>query len=148
MRQIFIFISFIFLLSSCNNFTEVELTDIKKVEFKGFKDNAAQVFMELEIDNPNKMSFTIDALDLKVFANDRYLGRLQANEAVKIMRKTKATYPVNVQIRLANILTGASMFMAMRENGQAHLKVEGTLKAHSFLWKKQIRVLEEKTVQF
>lgn len=148
MKHILLAFTILLLLGSCKNLSEVEITQIRNLEFKGFKNNAAQIKLELEIDNPNKMSFTVHEMDLKVFANGRYLGHLQSIEEIKVRRKSKDIYPVDVQLRLANILTGVSMFMAMRESGQAHLKVEGTVKAKSFLWKKQIPVREEKTVRF
>jgi len=136
------------MFASCSNFQEVEIKQVKNIELKGFKNNAAQVAMDLEIYNPNKLSFTIQEIDLKVYANKQYLGKLNTDSNIKIKRKVEDTYPVDVQIRLANILTGASMFMALKQSQSVTLQLEGTIKAKSLLMKKEILVKEVQEVRF
>jgi LEA14-like dessication related protein len=136
------------IIISCSGITEVEITDVKNVEFKGFENNLVNLSLEVVVNNPNSFNIKVNEMNFKIYANNVYLGRIQSNTQTVIKRKTKMSYPMELQLRLANIFTGFSTFLSIKNSGTANVKLEGTVTGRSLLWKKTIDINESRSIKF
>lgn len=148
MKKLILLFTLVPLLMSCTKFDNVEISEIDRVNFKGFENNNIKLELRLKIDNPNKFKIVVDNMDLKVYVNNSYLGRISSDEKISIARKSNQFYEINTNVRLANIFTGFSVFSKVQNQGKANIKVEGQVSGHTIFWKKTIDVSQSQSINF
>lgn len=136
------------LILSCGNLENIEIGEPQNIKVRGFEDNYLLVDVELPVNNPSFYTINISDMDVRVFLNDRFLGKLIIDEKIKIKPKQSTIYKLPVKIRIANILGTAFIMMNMKKGKEAAVKFEGEVKARSFLLFKTIEINETRNVRF
>lgn len=137
----------VLLVSSCGNVEEIEIGDPQGVKINGFEDNHLSISAEIPIKNPSMYSFKIKEMDVKVFLNGTYMGKLIVDDVIKVKRKADMVYDLPVKIRLANLFGAAFVMMNMKEGQDVLVKFEGTVKAQSMLVTREFSIEETKKIR-
>jgi len=142
-------ILFIFpLLISCgSNFEDIKIGDPESVQVIGFEGNYLKMNVRLPVENPTSHKIRIQEIDLKVFLNGRYIGKLLVDEAIVIKPKRQHTYDLPVKVRLSNILNTAFIMMTLKEGQHVPVKFEGKIVARSMLMSRTIEISEERKIK-
>jgi LEA14-like dessication related protein len=141
-----IFLLFIVLFTSCGNFSKITVGEIKDFTVNGFEDNALLASVSIPVDNPTHHNITITDIDLKVYMNNQYLGKVNAIEPIVLLSKSNRNYNIDLKVRVANFF-GAALTLMNLQNGQIILfRMEGTVSARSMLLKKKFEISEERKV--
>jgi LEA14-like dessication related protein len=120
------------LLTSCISYTDVQLGD---VAFRNFNTNDGKMraTFDLEIDNPNSFPIRLSKPRLKVFVGNLELKDWSVPKKIKLRRKSKQNYPFYVEISAAEGLQILPRLLM-----QPEIRIEGTIKAGSFIFGKRI----------
>ncbi len=133
-------------LASCGNFESISIGDPSEVKLMGFEENYLKLLIKLPVDNPTHHKIGFSDVDLKVFLNGNYIGKIIMDESLVIERNRSKEYELPVKIRLANILGTAFIMMNMRQGQKAEIRIEGSITAKSFMLKRSIEVKETKRI--
>ena len=132
MNKVFVALTFLALaLCSCASYQEIQLTD---VQFKNLDTgDKFRATFDVEIDNPNSFPVRLSKPRLKVFIGDLELKDWSVSQKIKLKRKTKQTYPFYVEISGVE-----AMKILPRLLMHPELRIEGTVKAGTFIFGKRI----------
>ncbi len=144
--KLFVFLIFFPLFYSCGNFEEIEIGEPKEVKIRGFEDNLLVFDIGLPVNNPTLYRISIKEMDVRVFLNDKYIGKLLIDEKISIKAKKDTVYYLPVKIRLANVLGTAFIMMNMKKGSQSEVRFEGQIKARALLITKTIDIKETKKI--
>ncbi len=146
MRKGHIYLLFIVLFASCGNFSKIIVGEVKDFTVNGFEDNALLASVSIPVDNPTNHKITITNIDLKVYMNGQYLGKVNIVKPIVLPSKSYVNYNVDLKVRVANFF-GAALTLMNLQNGQViNFKMEGSVGARSILIKKNIEISEERKV--
>jgi LEA14-like dessication related protein len=146
MRKRYISLLFIVLFSSCGNFSRITVGEVKDFSVNGFEDNALLASVSVPVDNPTHHKITITDIDLKVYMNNQYLGKVNTIEPVVFPSKSYGNYDIDLKIRVANFF-GAALTLISLQKGQVIIfRMEGSVGARSMLMKKNFKICEERKV--
>jgi LEA14-like dessication related protein len=132
---------------SCGKFEDITLGDLQNVEVAGFEDNYLKLNVEVPIENPTLHRINIKAIDVRVFINQQYIGKLIVDEQVLIKSKSSKVYQLPVKIRLANILNTAFLMMNLSNGKQVQFNFEGTVTVRTMLISREIDIKETRLVK-
>lgn len=139
MKRALLFCGVLLTLNACVSYKDVQLTGIA---FKDVNTSTSKfrVSFDIEVDNPNKYPITLSKPDLKVLVANKALENWSSPQKIKLKRKRKESYPFYIEVSGAEAL---QLLPSLLMNPS--IKIEGSIKAGSFLFKKRIPVsLEEK----
>ncbi|MDB5255341.1 MAG: hypothetical protein JWM14_36 [Chitinophagaceae bacterium] len=120
------------LFTSCVSYTDVQLGN---VTFRNFtnEEGKMRATFDLEIDNPNAYPIRLSKPRLKVFVGNLELKDWSVSKKIKLRRHSKQSYPFYIEISAAEGLQILPrLFM------QPEIKIEGTVKAGSFIFGRRI----------
>lgn len=133
-------------LISCGSFESIKIGDPESVQMQGFEGNFLKFNVRVPIENPTTHRIRIEEIDLKVFLNGRYIGKLIVDENIIIKPKRQHVYDLPVKVRLSNILNTAFIMMTVKKGQSIPVKFEGKVVARSMLIRKTIEVNVERKV--
>ncbi|QQS49964.1 MAG: LEA type 2 family protein [Bacteroidota bacterium] len=133
-------------MTSCGNFEKISIGDPSEFKLEGFEDNHLKLHIKVPVDNPTHHKIIFSDIDLKVFLNGNYIGKIIMDEGLAIERNVAKEYELPIKIRLANILGAAFIMMNMKQGQKAEIRIEGTITAKSFLVKRTIDIKETKRI--
>lgn len=121
----------LFLLTSCA-YNEVQLGN---VAFRDFSttDGKMRATFDLEIDNPNSFPIRLSKPKLKVFVGNLELKDWSVPKKIKLRRRSKQSYPFYIEISATEGLQILPRLLM-----QPEIRIEGTVKAGSFIFGKRI----------
>jgi|GEM_PF-5596052 len=134
---VFIFLSAA--LFSCVSYQEVQLTN---VAFKGVENGSDKfrVTLDVEVNNPNPYPIKLSKPKFKVFVAGKELQEWTCTKKVKIKKKAQTAYPFYVEVSGKEV-----MQLLPRLFLDPSIKIEGSIRAGSFLFGKRIPLsIEEK----
>ncbi len=134
------------LLTSCGKYNEIEIVRVSDIQIKGFDDNALQVSLKLDIDNPSLHRIKISDMDTRLFLNGGYIGKIATDTPVVLKPRSNESYPIDLRIRLANFIGTAMQLMALKTGQQVQIRLEGTVTAKTWMMKKTIAVNESRQI--
>lgn len=141
-----IYIILILILSGCANFEDVEVGDIKNLEFIGIKDNNIELKVDIPIINPNKFGFKIKEINVRTTINNYYLGRLLIDDVIVIPARSNKIHSLKCRLRISNIIQGLSVFFALIKQDKISIDIEGYVKFRSFLINRKIDIRETSVI--
>jgi len=124
--------SLTFILSSCISYTDVQLGNVAFRDFNT-NDGKMRATFDLEIDNPNAYPIRLSKPRLKVFIGNLELKDWSVPKKIKLRRKSKQSYPFYVEISAVEGLQILPRLLM-----QPEIKIEGTVKAGSFIFGRRI----------
>ena len=130
------------LLAGSGRVQDIEVKDIKNIRFKGLIDNYVTFEADIQVFNPSHTTIRVKEIDVKAYANDSYLGRLLCNEEIVIPSESSDFLTVPFRIRIANILTGASMYFRLSKQKNIKVEIDGHISAKTVLIRKKIKIHE------
>ena len=103
--------------------------------------------MRVKIHNPNSFPITVTKADLDVFAAAVRVGDAHLSENIKIKANSEESYDVKIDANIENVLTGGlGGIVNMLAGKSPTIKLEGQLKARSFLVSKTVPVSLETAI--
>ncbi len=132
-------------LISCAGPESIQVGEIEDINLNRFADRSVEFEVMMPIKNPSLLRFRIIDVNLDVYMNDEYLGKIRNVDNVLIPSRSSELYTFPLKVEFANILRGAvSMFSFFLER-QASVEVKGEISVRSFPFTRSIYV-EEKTI--
>jgi LEA14-like dessication related protein len=143
--RLFFLLTFLFAVS-CRSFEEIELKGISNVSFRGIENNTVRFSAGLQVYNPTAYGIKIKELSLKTIANGDYLGTLRCDDDIRIAARKDSIYMANLNLKLANILSGAAAIYKLSRQDKVRLEVQGYVKARTMMLTRKIEVAETRMV--
>ncbi len=119
-------------VTSCVSYKDVQLGNVAFRDFNT-KDGKMRATFDLEIDNPNAYPIRLSKPRLKVFVGNLELKDWSVPKKIKLRRKSKQSYPFYVEI---SAVEGIQILPRLLM--QPEIKIEGTVKAGSFIFGRRI----------
>lgn len=141
-RLVLLALASFFLFNACGNFDDVTIGEPTDVKVKGFEDNFLKVNVTVPVNNPTIHKIKIEKMDVKVFINDRYIGKLVIDDNLVLRGKENTLKQIPVKVRLSNILVLAFIRMSLKKGQQTEARFEGEIEARALLIKKTIKINE------
>nr|MDA3781347.1 hypothetical protein [Bacteroidales bacterium] len=79
-------------LNSCTMYKSVDVGDISDVNFKGMKNNKINIDVSIPIENQNFYSIKIKSVDLELYVNDNFFGKIRNSNKIKFSAKCNEIY--------------------------------------------------------
>jgi LEA14-like dessication related protein len=136
------------LVISCGSFDDIVIGEPNEVKVRGFEENFLVVDVALPVSNPTLYPITLKDIDMRVYLNDKYIGKLMLDDKVKIKPKSSEVYHLPVKVRMANVLGTAFIMMTLKKGSSPSFRFEGEVDARGMLIKKTIHVDETKNIEF
>jgi len=141
-KQILAISFFVFLFFvSCSTFEEVRIGPATGIEINGFSG------VMVNIENPNRQSFTLRTLELDVSLNGTYIGQIKSTEKVNIPKRSGKvyTFPLSAELESSsfNVLALTDLFLHRYIN----VELKGIAKINSGLMRKKIPVNEQEKIK-
>ncbi|MFO7922785.1 MAG: LEA type 2 family protein [Bacteroidales bacterium] len=130
------------LLVSCGNIENIEVGDIEDIKLNRFADRTIEFEVLMPIDNPTSFRFRIVDVDLDVYVNDEFLGKIRNVDNVLIPSGSSQLYNFPLKVEFSNILRGALSMFNIFLDRQAEVEVKGKISIRSFPFTKHIKVDE------
>lgn len=128
------------LLTGCSLVKDVEVETIEGFEYKGIDKNKVLIDVNARVKNPNAYKAGIVDSDLDLWVNKKYIGKITKITCPSIKAKTDDVYTIGFEVEIKNLLAGIFSIIEVFSNDQIDLKVQGTVKAKSLLFRKNIKV--------
>jgi LEA14-like dessication related protein len=109
-----------------------------------FENKELVLKLDVHVQNDNFYAVKLKNSALKISIDEKELGNLTLAEKVVFKRKSDATYPLKMKVKLAD----GAMFMLLRNafKKEVTLKIKGTVKGSGLGIPKTIQVEEVKTI--
>jgi LEA14-like dessication related protein len=134
------------LFSSCGDLERIEIGDPQEVKIQGFDGNYLKILAQIPINNPSAYNVKIQEIDLRVYLNGTYIGKLIVDEAIEIERKVNKNYELPVKIRLNNILGAAYIMMNMKQGQKVEIRLEGLVTAKTIMFTREFQIDQTKKI--
>jgi LEA14-like dessication related protein len=131
----------IFLLSlvSCRPFEDISLKSVDGFYLKKLTKDGIDSELKLNIQNPNKVGFTIYPSEFDIVFSGVKLGKAKLDKKVKIKGNSEKTYAFNLQSNLSDLnLLDIAKILNIENLGK--IEVKGDLKVGKMLIRKEYPV--------
>ncbi len=132
-------------LVSCAGLESIEVGEIEDMNFNRFGDSSIEFEVVMPIENPSGLRFRIVDVDLDVYINDEYLGKIRNVDNVLVPSRSSELYTFPLKVEFSNILRGAVTMFNFFLDRKAYIVVKGDIKVRSFPFTRSVPV-EEKTI--
>ena len=147
-KQIFaiFFIAFLFFVS-CSPVEEVRIGPATGIEINGFSGKRISFKVMVNIENPNRQSFTLRTLDLDVFLNGIYIGKIKSTEKVNIPKRSSQVYTFPLSAELKSLSLSVFTLTGLFLHRSIEVELKGTAKISSRLMRKEYPINEQEKIQ-
>lgn len=135
-----LFAALAMLISSCGRVNDINVKGVSDVKLRGLKKNVVMLYLDVEVDNPNKRKITISHIEFKAWLRDRELGEFRISEPIKLIPRSQQKYTVPVEIELRTIADAFRLATSPIDDLLDNIEVEGYIKGRSFPVRKKIMV--------
>lgn len=143
--RICFFISIIFSLTSCFNYEDVEITNIKSVKLINFSSKGLIVESEIQISNPNSYDLSVVESEFDVYIKNNRVGKAFIDSKVEIPKNSTEYHTVVLKSEYKDLADGAlgNMLALTMGSRDIDFKVEGFIVGKAFFFKKKVEVSHE-----
>jgi LEA14-like dessication related protein len=149
MRLFYILLACVAALSlvSCANLDNIEVGEIEDVNISrfGIREIEFEVFMP--IDNPSSFRFRIIDVDLDVYINNDYMGKISNVDNVLVPARSSELYSFALKVEFSNILKGALSMFNLYLDREAEFEIRGSIGVRSFPVTRRIEVNEKSNIR-
>lgn len=135
-------------LISCAGFEDIEVGEIEEVNFNRFADRSIEFEVLMPIENPSSFRFRIVEVDLDVYINNEYLGKIRNVDNVSIPARSSELYTFPLKVEFANILRGALSMYNVLMDRKADVIIKGRISVRSFPFTRKLHVDEATRINF
>ena len=121
-RPFIYFLSFIFLAVGCKQPLAPDYRGIESITITKITLNESRVDANVKLYNPNNFRLKLKHADVKIFANNKYIGRCIIDSTIDIPKMDSFHIPVSVNINLKNIVSNAVQLLL---NGEVKVNADG-----------------------
>ncbi len=132
------------MLLSCSGFESIEVGEIEDIKLNRFADRAVEFEVMMPIENPSTFRFRIVDVDLDVYINSEYLGKISNVDNVLIPSRSSELYTFPLKVEFSNIMRGAVSMFNFFLDREALIEVTGEIRVRSFPFTRSISI-DEKT---
>jgi LEA14-like dessication related protein len=132
--------AFALIFSACGKVNDISVKGFSDVKLRGIKKNVVMLYIDVEVDNPNKRKITISHIEFKAWLRDRELGEFRIAEPIKLVPRTQQKYTVPVEIELRTIADAFRLATGSIDDLLDSIEVEGVIKGRSFPVRKKLTV--------
>lgn len=147
-KRIFKILVFLFfLVVSCSPVEKVHIGPATGIEINGLSGKQISFKVMVNIENPNRQSFTLRTMDLDVLLNGIYIGKITSNEKVNIPKRSSQvyTFPLSAELKSISFSVFALTDLFLRRYIDVELR--GMAKINSGLLRKTIPINEQEKIQ-
>ncbi|MGF1585145.1 MAG: LEA type 2 family protein [Bacteroidales bacterium] len=134
-------------LASCVNLENIEVGEIEDVSFSKFANKTIEFEVLMPIDNPSGFRFRITDVDLDVYINNEYMGKIRNVDNVLIPSRSSELYTFPLKVEFSNILKGAMSMFNFYLDRQAEVEIKGSIGVRSFPVSRSIKVNEKTSIR-
>jgi len=137
-------LSAVFLLclsfTSCLNYEEVEITNIKYVKLLEFSKKGLIVESEIQIKNPNSFEISVVGSEFDIFIKGDKLAKASIKNEIVIAKNSKEYHTIVMKSDYEDFADGAMVKMLGLTfgSGEIDFKVEGDITGKAFFIKKKV----------
>ncbi|MEQ8908324.1 MAG: LEA type 2 family protein [Vicingaceae bacterium] len=138
-----IFLSFIFALSSCVNYEEVEITDIKSLKLLELNDKELRVESEVKINNPNNFDIKVVDSEFNVKIENKDIGKSSIVSNVNLPSNSSEYHTLVFRSSFKEMKGNALMtLMGITASGNDDIRfeVDGFIVGKALMMKKKVEV--------
>lgn len=117
------------------------------IKIRGLKDGMVEIDLIAIIENPNSQSFKVKNATFDIYLNGSHVGKSTMNEHIKINANTIQEYVFPVKVKLGGKDLSLGSLLGGLFQSSLNLRVEGEVKAGSFLINQRFPVEWEDRVQ-
>jgi LEA14-like dessication related protein len=123
---------FVFSLSSCLEYKEVEVIKVVEIGVKEISANGVDVEVALQVKNPNKYNISIVDSDLNLFIKGNKMGSATIKEKVTLKKKSNAVYRFTLQSSFKDLsLSSLPVLMSIMGQNSMEVQIVGDIKAQA-----------------
>lgn len=129
--------------SSCSDFEEIELTQVKELKVKNISSGMIDFSVNAEIFNPNSFGVTVKGAEFDIKLEGIDLGKTQLGESFKIKGNSKETHQINFNLDISKLsIMSIPKIISIASSGgkEVNVEVDGTIKGGAFLISKTFPV--------
>lgn len=129
--------------SSCVNYEEVEITDIKSLRLVELNNKELLVESEVKINNPNRFDIEVVDSDFDVKIENKDIGKANIASPLKLEGNSHDYHTLLLKSSMSNLKDNALMsLMAITAQGKStiNFEVEGFIEGKAMLVKKKVEV--------
>lgn len=142
-KQALYFLTLVVGLSSCVNFEEVEITDIKQIKVEEFGSKALTMAAEIKIENPNSFSIKLVDSEFDLFIKNEKIGKGRIISDLKLPNESNEYYDIKIRSEFSDLKANTLMSL-MRSSIFAQqkvpFKVKGFVKGKALMITKKIEL--------
>jgi LEA14-like dessication related protein len=123
---------FVFSLSSCLEYKEVEVIKVVEIGVKEISANGVDVEVALQVKNPNKYNINIVDSDLNLFIKGNKMGSATIKEKVTLKKKSTDVYRFTLQSSFKDLsLSSLPVLMSIMGQNSMEVQIVGDIKAQA-----------------
>jgi LEA14-like dessication related protein len=141
-----LFIIIVLILASCK-VKEVEIGKIKDYRLVNIGENKADIEVSLPVKNNNSWGFTVSKVNLKLFLDDKEIGKVVEKDKVKILPRSSQIYPIILELSIDKTIGTIPTVIASTLKNRTGIKIKGYVKVRKFIICKKFYVEEQENIK-
>jgi len=123
---------FVFSLSSCLEYKEVEVIKIVEISVKEISVKGVDVEVAMQVKNPNNYNISIVDSDLNLLIKGKKMGSATIKEKVTLKKKSTAVYRFTLQSSFKDLsLSSLPVLMSIMGQNSMEVQIVGDIKAQA-----------------
>jgi LEA14-like dessication related protein len=134
--------STILLLSSCTEWKDVTITKIDQMRVAKMDKDGLDAEIDVTINNPNKMGFTIFKSNVDVKMNDVSVGVAKLKKRIHVKANAEAKYTFLISSKFDDLLSSGGIFGLISSvmSKSANVTLKGDLKVGKIFYRKNFPI--------
>ena len=139
--HLFLLLTFSVFLSSCFNYDDIEIKEVRSVQLDGMKNERLNFSIDIELYNPNSFKVKVTKADLDVAINQLKLGHTVLEKDITIPPNESSIQHIELSAKVdKDFMSQVPSLVASALFSAIELNVKGDIKGKVFLLSRSIRV--------
>ena len=129
--------------TSCFNYEDVEVLDIKDIEFENFSEKGVTVSAQVKIYNPNNFSFKVVDSEFDLIVKNQKLGKASIDNKLRISGRSEDYHLLVLKTDHSKMNMAALpglLSIVLSSSKTVDLKIKGHITGKAFLFKKKVDI--------
>ncbi len=124
-------------LTSCGIYKDVQVENVRQLEFEELEETGVKGSIEVTIDNPNWYALEITAADIDLGLQGRKVARVHLSESVTVPKKSKNEYLLKISGSEAKLDAAIASAFSILFSDEIIISGEGYIEGKALKIKKQ-----------
>jgi LEA14-like dessication related protein len=134
--------SIVITFPSCSGIHEIDVGEIEDINFTRVAGRGIEFEVVMPIENPSSFRFRITGVDLDVYINKEYIGKITNVDNILVPAGSSDLYAFPLKVEFSGIITGLRTMFTLFTDRQAEVTVTGNIGVRSFPITRKIPVEE------